>query len=85
MTDSDREVRIQECDNCGYETETTEYQYPKRAYWFCGVCAGTHLSKATGFPNLCPDPQLWKSIAVIGNMIISEIKTLKQEETNDKS
>lgn len=76
-TDADGEAV--ECDCCQYEGRVADF--PKtlcasglRDLVLCEVCATTYLSIAEKYPNQCSDPQLYKSIAVLGNMLLEAIR-----------
>lgn len=42
--------------------------------FLCEVCSQTMLSIALKYPLQCPDPNLYRSIAVIGNMLLGAIR-----------
>ena len=72
-----------DCQNCGFTTE--EYKEIDHRTMngvekiiLCTVCYTTYLSHATLYPNQCRDPKLFISLAQITNMIISEIRKLKE-------
>lgn len=66
-----------ECGNCGYETELFEVRKlggTDEVNWFCEVCAGTFLGRATEYPHQLADPLLYKSIGWIANRLLDEIR-----------
>lgn len=68
-----------ECDCCHYEGRVADFPQTlcgsgRRDLVLCEVCATTYLSIATKYPNQCSDPQLYKSIAVLGNMLLEAIR-----------
>jgi len=71
----------EECDNCGYQTKLERYEEAtwrdkRGVFWFCEICANTHLSKAAQYPAQCSDVMLYKSIGWIANRLLDEIRTL---------
>lgn len=50
---------------CGRET---------RDLFLCEVCSKTMLSIALKYPLQCPDPNLYRSVAVIANMLLAAIR-----------
>jgi hypothetical protein len=76
MSESE-DSRRGECKNCGYITDLATY--PKmggtdEVNWFCEVCAGTFLGRATEYPHQLADPLLYKSIGWIANRLLDEIR-----------
>lgn len=63
------------CDNCGYKTKVEKHHEgnPAQTYELCRVCASTHLSKAVTYPEQCPDPNLYKSIGWVVNLVLDEL------------
>lgn len=67
------------CSNCGCQVPLALYegmltQNGVHNLHLCRVCAETHLAKATTYPRQCCDTALYKSIAIIANMILEKIK-----------
>jgi len=74
------DTAVDECDNCGYETQLTCYRGTHPAtdrHWFCEVCASSYLSHATVYRSQCQDPRLHRSLGWIANRILDEIRGLK--------
>lgn len=68
-----------ECECCHYpgRLETfpgTMTHRGQRDLVLCEVCANTYLSIAEKYPNQCPDGQLYRSVAVLGNMLLEAIR-----------
>ena len=80
---------IEGCDCCGAEVPTSLFKgmSSERSlrggktedYWLCEICANTHLSKALFYPSQCSDITLYKSIALIANMILQKLQTPPSE------
>ena len=68
-----------ECDCCGYPGRVALFpdtlcESGARDWTLCEVCATTHLSIAEKYPRQCPDVHLYKSIAILGNMLLEAIR-----------
>lgn len=69
-----------DCDCCCYPgrlklfKDTPVEGMNKRDLWLCEVCSSTFLSKARKYPQQCSDIDLYKSIAMLGNMLLEEIR-----------
>ena len=73
-----------ECDNCGYPAKLCLHQrlhcessLRTNDFLFCEVCSKTLLSQATLWPSQCRDRSLFRSIAVVANMILDKINESK--------
>lgn len=69
----------QECDCCSFPGRLHEFKAMmvhggQEDLWLCEVCSQTYLSVARKYPAQCPDVQLYKSIAIIANMLLEEIR-----------
>lgn len=67
------------CDCCGYpgllnDAESTMTDAGSRDLAFCEVCSNTYLSIARTYPEQCQDGRLYRSIAIIANMLLEEIR-----------
>lgn len=76
-------AKREECEACGYETELSLFpdwhtEHGREDVWLCEVCANTHLGKVRTYPSQVPDTQLYRSIAILGNMILDAIKEQKR-------
>lgn len=69
-----------ECDCCSYPgrlsffPDTSTEGSQTSDLWLCEVCSGTLLSVAEKFPRQCQDPVLYKSIAMLGNILLDAIR-----------
>ena len=78
-----------ECDSCGFPGKVAIYNChvsakhhnstPFKDCFLCEVCANTHLSNQFKYPDQCNDHLLHKSIAILGNMILEEIRNSKDK------
>jgi hypothetical protein len=76
-----------ECHNCGYPAETLR-RYgnspTEHPVMLCDVCYKTFLSHAILWPRDCDVPKLCKSVGYIANMILAEIRKLKEKRGEAK-
>lgn len=77
-------MKITNCSNCAYETETEEYEAIGRErrekYNFCFICINTYLSRATTNPRQYGEQaSLFKSIGWIANYLLEEIRKEKSK------
>ena len=65
-----------ECDCCGYPAPLAKFRdgMPERDFYFCEVCAVTHIAGAVIYPALHEQASLEKSVGYIANMILDEIR-----------
>lgn len=69
-----------ECECCNYPGRVSVFPNTpyadgqSRDFTLCEVCSQTYLSIAVKYPRQCPDSQLYRSIAVIGNMLLEAIR-----------
>jgi len=72
-TDEDGEVL--ECDCCGSQVATSVFAngLPAKDGRLCEVCSSTFLSHAFWYPEQVSDTRLYKSIAIIANMILARL------------
>lgn len=70
-----------DCKCCGYQAPLAPFRTgpTEETTLLCEVCSSTYLSYAVTAPRSCQDPLLSKSIAYIANMILSEIRELKEQ------
>lgn len=78
----EREHGRRECDSCGYPGRLSLFKETRthageEDLWLCEVCSGTLLSIARKYPSQCPDQALYRSVAILGNMILEEIRNSK--------
>lgn len=72
-----------ECDSCGFpgkvalyhcHVSASHHQTPYKDCFFCEVCANTFIANQFKYPEQCSNHELQKSIAILGNMILEEIR-----------
>ncbi len=68
-----------DCDCCQYPGRVATFPNTMthrgcRDLVLCEVCSQTYLSVALKYPMQCPDTQLYRSIAIIGNMLLEAIR-----------
>jgi len=78
-----------ECDSCDYPGrvslfENTHTEAGDRDLWLCEVCANTLLSIATKYPHQFRDSVLYRSIAMLGNMLLEEIRNPTTEADEEE-
>jgi hypothetical protein len=63
------------CECCDFPTELNTYKtgYPPRDFQLCDICASTFLAKAVTYPQQVSDPDLYKALGFIGNLILSKL------------
>lgn len=54
--------------------ENTPCGRVNRDLLLCEVCSQTMLSIALKYPLQCPDPNLYRSVAILGNMLLEAIR-----------
>lgn len=72
-------MKITNCSNCAYETETEEYETigreGKEKHNFCFICINTYLSRATtNLRQYGEQAALFQSIGWIANYLLEEIR-----------
>lgn len=77
-------MKITNCSNCAYETETKEYEIidrmGKEIYNLCFICANTYLGRATTHSRQYGEQAtLFQSIGWIANYLLEEIKKEKSK------
>lgn len=87
----DEEGNKSECHCCGFPAPLASFRGQLQAdgtepkVMLCEVCSGTYLSYAVTAPHSCQDRLLSQSIGCIANMILSEIRELKEMLKGDSS
>lgn len=67
------------CACCSFEGRVELFQSHRTSrgledFYLCEICAQTHLAIAYTYPEQCHDSNLYKSIAVLGNIILEELR-----------
>jgi len=76
-----------ECHNCGYPTDVLhrhQFLPDEEPLELCDVCYRTFLGHATGSSRHCDVPKLYKSVAYVANMVLAEIRELKEKQGEPK-
>ncbi len=72
-----------ECDSCGFpgkvalyhcHVSASHHQTPYKDCFFCEVCANTFIANQFKYPEQCSNHERQKSIAILGNMILEEVR-----------
>lgn len=72
-----QEVKPTECDSCGYETIKLEYFRHCKKY-LCKICSSSGISSFSNYSDQITKKHILESIAFVGNMILNEIRSLKE-------
>lgn len=75
------EIKLRECDHCGYYTETERFLHSRSSYldtevWLCKVCSGTFLGQVQGKRHQAVEDdldELAKSLGYLFNYLFDKL------------